>query len=136
LQTIIKGEIEEVMVAGELAGKGINPKHAATSDLEKFYIIFGVRRDGLWLDRKVWQDLRFLLSSRIFNIHEFKTFQVTIDFIEERTVGGGRLVADLSHEVEKECPVARKLGGVKSGLGEGLVWTEVGHAYSLLPCRF
>ena len=49
----------------------------------------------------------------------------SIDFNEERTVGGGKEVSDLSLEVENECPMALQLGGLKGGLGEGIVWTEV-----------
>lgn len=113
------------MIAGEFAGEGINPEQAATSDLEKFYIIFGIRVDGSWVDRKAWEHIRFDVSIRVFNIYEFKTFHVVIDFDEERNVGGGKIVSDLCLEVEKSCPVALQLGGIKEGLGEGIVWTEV-----------
>jgi hypothetical protein len=123
--TAVGQECKEVMVAGEFAGNGINPEQAATSFLEKFYVIFAIRVDGIWLDRKAWHDIRFSPSARIFNIYEFKTFSVLIDFNEERTIGGGKKVNEFSLEVENECPVALQLGGVKGGLGEGIVWTEV-----------
>lgn len=125
LQTVITETIEEVVVAGEFAGKGINSGQAAVSDLERFYVIFAISVDGLWLHRTRWQYLRFPPILRIFNIHEFKTWDVTIDFAEERTVGGGKVVGELSLEVENECPVALQLEGIKGGTGEGIVWTEV-----------
>jgi hypothetical protein len=125
INTIVGREYTELMVAGEFAGKGINPEQAATSALEKFYAIFAIRIDGIWLDRKAWHYIRFSPSARIFNIYEFKTFSVVINFNEERTVGGGKMVSELSLEVENECPVALQLGEIKGGLGEGIVWTEV-----------
>jgi hypothetical protein len=123
--TIIGREYKELMVAGEFAGKGINPEQATTSPLEKFYAILAIRVDGIWQDRKVWHNIRFSPSARIFNIYEFKTFSVVINFNEERTIGGGKMVSELSLEVENECPVALQLGGIKGGLGEGIVWTEM-----------
>jgi hypothetical protein len=125
INTIIGKEYKELMVAGEFAGKRINPNQAATSSLEKFYAIFAIRVDGIWLDRKAWHNIRFSPTARIFNVYEFKTFSVVINFNEERTVGGGKMVSELSLEVENECPVALQLGGIKGGLGEGIVWTEV-----------
>jgi len=115
----------QVVIAGELAGRGINPNQAATSELKKFFTIFRVRVDGIWLDRKVWQHVRFPPETSIFNIYEFRTFEVEIDFNEERTIGGGKIIVDLSFGVENECPVALQLGGIKKGLGEGIVWIEV-----------
>jgi hypothetical protein len=121
INTIVGSQYNELMVAGELAGKGINPAQAAASSLEKFYVIFAIRVDKIWLDRKAWHNIRFSPSARIFNIDEFKTFIVVINFNEERTIGGGKMVSELSLEVESECPVALQLGGVKGGLGEGIV---------------
>lgn len=46
-----------------------------------------------------------------------------IDFREERDVGGGKITEDLALEVDKECPVALQLAGIK-GTGEGIVWRE------------
>lgn len=124
---------EEVMIAGEFTGKGINPAQAATSDLDRFYVVFGIRIDGVWVDRKLWEHIRFDPSTRVFNVHQFKTFKVVVDFDEERTTGGGKIINELCSEVEKECPVAWQLGGVRMGLGEGIVWTEV---WLFLECAF
>jgi hypothetical protein len=33
----------------------------------------------------------------------------------------------LTSEVQKECPVASKIGGIRKGLGEGIVWIEEKH---------
>lgn len=122
---IVKYEPKEVMIAGEFAGKGINPMQAATSDLERFYVVFGFRVDGIWVDRSEWEHVRFDTSARVFNIHEFKRFNVVVDFDEERTIGGGKKMDELSLGVEKQCPVALQLGGIQNGLGEGIVWIEV-----------
>jgi len=78
---------------------------------------------GIWLGRTTWQYIKFPPSARIFNAHEFKTYEATIDFRESRDIGGGKMVQKLCQDVQNECPVAFQLGGER-GLGEGIVWVE------------
>jgi len=134
VKPVIGNKIVEVMIAGELAGEGINLRQAATSDLERFYVIFAIRVNGVWLDRRVWQHVVFPTTTRIYNIHQFKTYNVVVDFKEDRAVGGGKIIKDLCLEVERECPVALQLG-IKNGRGEGIVWTEVSYSDTRDGCR-
>jgi len=113
------------MIAGEWAGKGVQAPPIAVASLDPFYVIFGIRVRKVWLDRHEWQQLRFTAHSRIFNIHQFKTYSLIVDFTEDRREGGGKRVIELAEEVQKECPVALKIGGIKNGIGEGIVWIEV-----------
>lgn len=113
------------MIAGEWAGgPNIQGTDIAVAGLEPFYTIFGIRVDSQWLDRHAWQHLRFSSGSSVYNIHQFKTYEVTVNFREERNVGGGLKTAELALEVQNECPVALQIGGIK-GLGEGIVFIEV-----------
>ena len=165
---------KEVMIAGEYAGQGIQ-KGVGVSRLEKFYVVFGVRVDGLWMPGEVWRGVR-VEQGRVFNIFDFRTFRVRIDFtprwkaerggavrdgeghcvegIEQLAVsrhgaeggggGGGEEeeeeedadqddetgvtangeIEGMTQAVEDECPVALEMGGVRNGVGEGIVWVE------------
>ena len=74
----------EVMVAGEYAGRGIQ-KGVGVSALAPFYVIFGVRVDGLWAPHHVWKEMR-VDEGRILNIFDYQTFKVTLDFSSRRQV--------------------------------------------------
>ena len=117
-----------ISLAGELAGKCINNNQAAVFSLERFYAVFGFRINGIWLSHTSSSHIRFSPSSRVLNIHEFSTHAVTNDLSESRETGGGKNVSVLSAEVEKERPMALKLGGVRDAEGrvprEGILWVE------------
>jgi len=83
------------------------------------------------LDRKQWLDYRFLshLESRIFNIQDFPTYSVTVDFNQPKLVQS--YLGELTAAVEAECPVGKHFG--VSGIGEGIVWTTPD---SVHPYRF
>jgi hypothetical protein len=66
------------LVAGEDAGQGIQ-KGVGVSGLERFYVVFGVRVNRLWMPSGVWKGVR-VEEGRVFNIFDFQTFQATIDF--------------------------------------------------------
>ena len=57
-------------------------------------------------------------ESKIFNILDFKTFEIEIDF-ENPQASQNKLI-ELTSEVEKECPVGKYFGNI--GIGEGIVW--------------
>jgi hypothetical protein len=159
---------KEMIVAGEFAGHGIQ-KGVGVSELERFYIIFGLRLDGLWMPPSVWKGIG-AEAGRIFNVFDFQTFKVTIDFTprpridSHSTVREGIVDQDyayiekmeklalwqrggdgeakegdadewsefrvsgdierMTQAVEDECPIALKMGGVRHGVGEGIVWVE------------
>jgi len=55
---------------------------------------------------------------RIYNIEDFKTYEVEIDFNNPKVAAD--IMSEMVDEVEYECPFAKAFG--VSGLGEGLVW--------------
>jgi hypothetical protein len=171
---------KEIMIAGEFAGRGIQ-KGVGVSGLERFYVIFGLRLDGLWMRPSVWREIG-VEEGRIFNIFDFQTFKVTIDFTPRRQIDGystlqegivdqedaciekmGKLsllqrdgdrgankgdtdersefkmvedVERMTQAVEDECPVALKMGSVRHGVGEGIVWVEESLVPLENPLRF
>lgn len=112
-----------ISVYGEWAGKGVQ-KTVAISELEKAFYVFGIKIskpsdpefDSYWVDASKY---RFIETDRMWNIHEFKTYEVEIDFNNPH-IAQNKFV-DIVEEVENECPVAKHFG--VSGLGEGVVWT-------------
>ena len=171
---------KEIMIAGEFAGRGIQ-KGVGVSGLERFYVIFGLRLDGVWMPPSVWREIG-VEEGRIFNIFDYQTFKVTIDFTPRRRIVGqgtvqegivdqedaciekmGKLallqrdgdgeakegdtdewsefkmvedVERMTQAVEDECPVALKMGSVRRGVGEGIVWVEESLAPLENPLRF
>jgi hypothetical protein len=171
---------KEIMIAGEFAGRGIQ-KGVGVSGLERFYVIFGLRLDALWMPPSVWREIG-VEEGRIFNILDFQTFKVTVDFtprqwadrdgtVQEGIVGQDdvciekmekltllqrdgdgeakegatderselKVVEDIermTQAVEDECPVALKMGSVRHGVGEGIVWVEESLVPLENPLRF
>jgi len=144
-------------IFGEWCGRGIQ-KGVAISGLERMFVIFGAcytpyqeegslpavapqenteeeeggeTSEASELDRKQWLDYRFLshLESRIFNIQDFPTYSVTVDFNQPKLVQS--YLGELTAAVEAECPVGKHFG--VSGIGEGIVWTTPD---SVHPYRF
>jgi hypothetical protein len=58
-------------------------------------------------------------DNQIFNINDFKTFSIDIDFNYPELAQN--LMIAITDEVEQECPVSKHLG--VSGIGEGVVWS-------------
>ena len=83
------------------------------------------------LDRKQWLDYSYLKASdsRIYNIQDFLTYNVVVDFNQPQLVQN--YLCELTAQVEAECPVAKHFG--VSGVGEGIVWTT---PHSIHPYRF
>jgi len=111
-----------ITIYGEWAGKGIQ-KNVGISEIDKAFYIFGCKISkpsdpeftSYWVDIS---DLTFPESKDIWNIHEFKTFDIDIDF-ENPHIAQNKII-ELVNEVENECPVAKHFGF--SGIGEGLVF--------------
>jgi hypothetical protein len=93
------------------------------------FVIFGVKvqfcekeQEDEWLDISEMEDLRDE-DARVFNIHQFGSFEVKIDFNDERSVERGRERMKFILEAEKECPVGQYFGA--KGTGKGIVWQVV-----------
>jgi len=112
-----------VALYGEWAGKGINGG-VGISKLEKSFFIFGAQKAELSDQEEFcqceWLDIQGLsrIDNGIYNISDFKTFIVNIDF--ENPEASSKELEELTVEVEKRCPVAYSLG--QDGIGEGIVW--------------
>jgi hypothetical protein len=114
----------ELMVAGEIAGKGLFC--VGVSKLEKFFVIFAVRVDGRWVDLARLERLVGLPQHRVYNILQFGAYELTVDFGDpvkcaEALEEARGMVAG----VEAHCPVAHGVGGIVGGIGEGIVFVPV-----------
>jgi hypothetical protein len=117
-----------VVLFGEWCGENIQ-KGVALCELKKMFVLFDVYvvEDNEWLSSSVVA--RFSIPElRIFNIYDFPTYSVSIDFnnpdasVEEMN--------NLVEKVDRECPVAKHFQ--VTGPGEGIVWKS---AYGS-PIRF
>jgi hypothetical protein len=116
-----------ISIYGEWAGKGIQ-KGVAISNIEKSMFIFGVKITPFpkGEDDKTpayWVDSSFLRNpeKRIYNIEDFKTYSIDIDFNLPQ-LAQNRII-EMTIEVEDECPVSKELGHI--GIGEGIVFSHM-----------
>lgn len=113
---------QPVALYGEWAGGNIQ-QGVAISELEKMFVIFGLRvgaeEKTRWVDIKPFGGLD-MDDKRIFSIYDerFPHYEVEIDF--ERPGEIQNKMIEITEAVEKECPVGKALG--VSGTGEGVVW--------------
>jgi hypothetical protein len=122
----------EIVIYGEWAGKGIQ-NIVAVTELEKFWVIFGAKvvsaeddDDIGWVDIRHWETPE---DHRIFNIYKSKTWEVEVDFNDQVKMAEAiEKMNALTLEVEKESPLALKIGNV-SGVGEGIVWMSITKPY-------
>lgn len=115
-----------ISVYGEWAGGNIQ-KGVGICNLAKSFFIFGVKVSpfpiedeekaptAYWID---YSDLRNN-QARIYNIDDFETYSIEINFNTPETVQNK--LGELTLAVEQECPVAKAFGF--SGIGEGIVWS-------------
>lgn len=110
-------EFEEyIAVYGEWCGGNIQAG-IALNQLPKMFVIFGLKIDGEW--KQLPADLHSN-EQRIYNIYQFPTYEIDIDFNVPELVQN-KLI-EMTLEVEKECPIGAYFG--VSGVGEGLVFTS------------
>jgi hypothetical protein len=116
-----------ISIYGEWAGKGIQ-KGVGISEIPKSFFIFGVKitphtetEEELKENPAYWVDCSYLRNNvvKIFNIEDFTTYEIDIDFNMPQLVQND--LADLTIAVEEQCPIATHFGAV--GIGEGIVWT-------------
>ena len=116
-----------VTIYGEWAGGNIQ-KGVGITNIEKSFFIFGVKvtphttteeeaksKPAYWVD---YSDLRSP-ENRIYNIDDYPTWEIDIDFNMPQLVKNK--LSELTLAVEEECPVAKAFGF--SGIGEGIVWS-------------
>lgn len=131
IRTGINPNTHNISIFGEWAGAGIQKKVGITN-IPKSFFIFGVKIspldnpndsetvvDGV-KSTAYWVDSSYLESPehKIYNIENFKTFEVEVDF-NRPDIAQNKFI-ELTMEVEEECPVAKEFGF--SGLGEGIVF--------------
>ena len=112
-----------ITVYGEFAGEGIQ-KGTGINNHPKSLFVFGVKVSkpgdedfkSYWINASEFPRKK---ENNIFNIYDFKTYDVEIDF-NRPDIAQNKMV-EIMKEVEKECPVAKELG--YEGIGEGNVWT-------------
>lgn len=113
---------EQIILYGEWAGTGIQ-KGVGISELQKAFYIFDCKvynpdkDNSRWLDISAWN----FDTSRVFNINEFPTWRLEIDF-NNPGLSQNKLV-EITEQIEKECPVSKQLG-INNSCGEGAVWTS------------
>lgn len=111
----------------EWAGTGIQ-KNVAISEIKKSAFIIGIKvtphveteeerknKPAYWIDSSNISSV----ENRIYNILDFKTYDIDIDFNMPELVQNK--LGELTLAVEEECPVGKAFGF--SGIGEGIVWS-------------
>ena len=117
-------EYDYITIFGEWDGKGIQ-KGVAICDLDKFFVIFDIKRSyneadkgpNLYADEEEIKTLRSP-ENRIFNVYDFQTFEIEIDFNQPGLVQNQ--IIDMTIGVEDECPIGKQFG--IQGTGEGIVF--------------
>jgi hypothetical protein len=116
-------DTHSIIIFGEWCGNGIQ-NNVAINQMEKFYAIFDIKiveindkENAYYLDSK-FPEIKSDTETRIFNIHEFKTYNITFD-IENLNDIQNELTEYIT-EIEKQCPFAEYFG-IK-GIGEGIVF--------------
>jgi len=112
---------DTLTIFGEWAGKGIQ-KSVAISNIDKSFFIFGAKVSNPDNEQKSYWIETFGLRSptdRIYNIEDYKTFSIDIDFNMPQLVQNDLI--NMTIEVENECPVGAEFGF--KGTGEGIVFT-------------
>jgi len=118
IQEVELKKYEILTIFGEYCGQGIN-QGCAIHQLSKRFIIFAIKvvpqeGDSYYIDSSNLRDS----DNQIYNIADFKTFQVNIDF-NYPELAQNKMV-EFVNEVETECPVGKAFD--VSGVGEGIVW--------------
>jgi RNA ligase len=126
-------DVEAIAVFGEWCGTGIQ-KGVALSRLPKMFVIFAIQivyasqstdsPESKWLDITSLTDSLQDERARIFNIMQFPTYRIAIDFNDEESLlEGNKKMEEWTLHVEEECPVGKHFG--VSGVGEGIVWQAI-----------
>lgn len=115
-----------ISIYGEWCGGNIQ-KGVAICNLPKSFFIFGVKVTPHHIEgiekqpSAYWVDYTDLKNNeaKIYNIDDFETYSMDIDFNMPELVQNK--LGELTLAVEEECPVGKAFGF--SGIGEGIVWS-------------
>lgn len=113
-----------IFLGAEWAGQGIQ-KSVGISEIDKSSFIlshakvspFDTKKDSHWISTNNIDSI----EDRIYNLDNFKTFSIDIDF--NRPDLSQNKMIDMMLEVEAECPVSKEFG--HSGIGEGIVFAHL-----------
>ncbi len=132
LLTYTTDDKQVVQMYGEWCGGNIQ-KGVGLSKLPKMFVIFGVRisenaESQQWLDVDILRNIFRDFGGEPLNVHlstDFPVFFMNIDF--NKPEQSQQALIDLTIEVEKDCPVARKFlpDSTDELIGEGIVWEAV-----------
>jgi hypothetical protein len=111
-----------ICIYGEWCGGSIQ-KGVALNQLEKMFVVFGVKLANEDDSANFWMDSNSIKNEdiRCFNIGQFPSFEIEIDFNNPALVQNKLIEMTLA--VEEECPVGKYFG--VSGIGEGIVFTHM-----------
>lgn len=137
---------QSLLVYGEWCGGNIQ-KNISLSQHPKLFVLFGIavaEPDGTkaWFTEDqintVYQAVPDAQAARVYNIYDFPTFELSIDF--ERAHESINTMCEITNQVEAECPVGKQLGSTAengSTVGEGVVWkcVEPGYESSGFWCK-
>lgn len=118
----INGQV--VGIFGEWCGQGIQ-KGIAISQLSKMFVVFAAQSDGVFLDRDQLAKIKWP-DVKVYNIYDYPTYRIIIDFAHPEYAQN--TLADITLQVEQECPVGKAFG--VSGVGEGVVWKGITPGYT------
>ena len=117
-------EEKSIIIYGEWCGKGIQ-SGVAISELDKMFVIFSIMYKGVWLPEEYVKCVK-MTENRVFNIHDFPSFEIEIDF-QNPELSQNKL-GEITLGVENECPVGKALGVI--GTGEGVVYSSLDSSYN------
>lgn len=118
---------DNIVVYGEWCGQGIQ-KGVGVSTLPRMFVVFGMRFGDTKDNHATFSADEY----NIYNINDFWTETVTIDFSDPKSIQN-RLV-ELTQLVENQCPVASAFDVV--GTGEGIVWKPTDPAFNFSDAWF
>lgn len=122
-QYSINLDTHSIIIFGEWCGVRIQNK-VAISEMERFFALFDVKiveiqnkEHNYYLDSK-FPEIKSDYETRIFNLNEFKTYQIRVNFSDLETIQSD--LTKYIEQIEIQCPFAENFN-VK-GPGEGIVF--------------
>ena len=109
-------------IYGEWCGGNIQ-KTVALNGLDKMFVIIAIAvvdietKQKEWFVKDIMQTVK-LQNRKIYNIYDYPTFEIEIDF--ENVHLSTNKIIDMTLEVEDMCPVGKAFG--VEGIGEGIVF--------------
>lgn len=114
-----------IVIYGEFCGSNIQKNDSvAISKLSKRFVIFdAVVCDNNRTKLQKWLKINDMFDDQldIYNIYNFPTYHISIDFSSADTIEIARKqIESYVHEVDQQCPFSKHFG--ITGNGEGIVW--------------